>query len=223
MGNNEVNVDREHGPIAPADPGWITWAPYLLVVVVLGLGCYLGVRWWQVESRLETHAEAIAAAEVGPPLKDFELVERSGEPFRSVELRGQVWVASYFFTTCPGACVQLNQRIRQLHNQDDLRDVTWVSITCDPETDSLDALRQYADHYQADPQRWLFCRGDLDDIKQIAFGMGVEVYRKSHKTFVVVVDKRGDVRGVYDAVGDKRDLERLQRRLKQLLAEPYQP
>ena len=79
------------------------------------------------------------------PLKDFELTERSGSPFRSTDMRGRVWVATYFFTTCPGSCIRLNQNIQLMHNLPELKDVTWVSITCDPDTDTLEALRKYAD------------------------------------------------------------------------------
>ena len=95
---------------------------------------------------------------IGPPLKEFELTERSGKPFRSADMRGRVWVATYFFTTCPGNCIRLNRNIQALHNLPELKDVTWVSITCDPDTDTLEALRKYADHWKADPERWLFCR-----------------------------------------------------------------
>ena len=55
----------------------------------------------------------------------------------------------------------------------ELKDVTWVSITCDPDTDTLEALRAYADRWKADPERWLFCRADLDYIQRVANGMKV--------------------------------------------------
>ena len=74
-------------------------------------------------------------------------------------MKGKVWVATYFFTTCPGSCIRLNQNIQFMHNMPELKDVTWVSITCDPDNDTLEVLRKYADRWQADPERWLFCRG----------------------------------------------------------------
>ena len=110
---------------------------------------------------------------VGPPLTEFELTERSGKPFRSADMRGKVWVATYFFTTCPGNCLRLNQNIQLMHNMPELKDVTWVSITCDPDNDTLEALRDYADRWQADPKRWLFCRADLDYTQRVAHGMNL--------------------------------------------------
>ena len=56
-------------------------------------------------------------------------------------MRGNVWVATYFFTTCPGNCLRLNPNIQFMNNLPELKDVTWVSITCDPDTDTLEALR----------------------------------------------------------------------------------
>ena len=80
-------------------------------------------------------------------------------------MRGRVWVASYFFTSCPGQCLRLNANLQVLNADPKLKDVTWVSISCDPDTDTLEALRVYADRFQADPKRWLFCRADLDYVK----------------------------------------------------------
>ncbi|QDU89583.1 hypothetical protein Pla175_29750 [Pirellulimonas nuda] len=111
--------------------------PLVLSALTLCIACYFGFRWWQIESRGWTPVDSIGVLDSGPPLRDFEVTEREGVPLRSQELRGKVWVASFFFTGCPGACAQLNQRIKDLHNDGALQDVTWVSITCDPENDKV--------------------------------------------------------------------------------------
>ena len=104
---------------------------------------YGGWKWWQVQRvRSVDRGEAIPVDAVGPPLTEFELTERSGQPFRSADMKGKVWVATYFFTTCPGNCIRLNQNIKFMHNMPELKDVTWVSITCDPDNDTLAALRE---------------------------------------------------------------------------------
>ncbi|QDU89581.1 hypothetical protein Pla175_29730 [Pirellulimonas nuda] len=51
--------------------------------------------------------------------------------------------------------------------------------------------------------------------------MGVAVHHQSHNTYVIVVDKQGDVRGVFDAVGDDLQVKRLKKRLVELVDEPY--
>ena len=67
-----------------------------------------------------SRGEAIPLAAIGPPLTEFELTERSGKPFRSADMKGKVWVATYFFTTCPGSCIRLNQNIKFMHNMPEL-------------------------------------------------------------------------------------------------------
>jgi len=180
---------------------------------------YGGWTWWRVRQAEAARSLAIAHDYVGPPLTDFELTERSGRPFRSADMRGRVWVVTYFFTTCPGSCLQLNRNIQLLHNMPELKDVTWVSITCDPETDTLEELRIYAERFEADPQRWLFCcRADLDYTKRVARGMKLFLGRRGHQDYAIVMDKAGNMRGVFDATLNS-DCQQLRALLVKLIAE----
>jgi protein SCO1/2 len=174
--------------------------PYWLAFLVLLAASYGGWKWWQVQ-QFQTNREVGGLEFDGPPLEEFELTERSGQPFRSRDMLGKVWVATFFFATCPGACPRLNANIQHLHNLEQLKDVTWVSITVDPVTDTLENLREYADHFQADPERWLFCRGEFDYTRRIGRDfMNVDVSWRGHQDFAVVIDKSGKIRGMYDAI-----------------------
>jgi cytochrome oxidase Cu insertion factor (SCO1/SenC/PrrC family) len=179
---------------------------------------YGGFKWWQLRQWELSRGEAITASTVGPPITEFELTERSGELFRSADMKGKVWVATYFFTTCPGNCIRLNQNIKFMHQLPELKDVTWLSISCDPDNDTLRALREYADRWKADPERWLFARGDLEYVKRVGRGMNVDVYRKGHKDYAIVFDKTGRIRGMFDATS-KSQCERLRTRLLECMAE----
>lgn len=203
--------------VPPPSPG--SMLPFALALAVLFMMAYGAFTWWRVQQRQFVPGEAIVINEIGPPLTEFELTERSGAPFRSTDMRGKVWVATYFFTNCPGSCTRLNQNIKLLHDQPELEDVTWVSITCDPENDTVEALAKYADHFEADPERWLFCRGELDYIKRVGLGMKMDVYRQGHKDYAIVIDKAGKIRGVYNATS-RQDCGAMTRRLKELLKEP---
>ena len=114
--------------------------PHIIAVAILLVAAYGAFKWWQVRQFEQSRGEAIPVAAVGPPLTEFELTERSGKPFRTADMKGKVWVATYFFTTCPGNCIRLNQNIKFMHNMPELKDVTWVSITCDPDNDTVEAL-----------------------------------------------------------------------------------
>jgi cytochrome oxidase Cu insertion factor (SCO1/SenC/PrrC family) len=207
-----------HDNPAPPPPAPGSALPYFLAIAVLFVMAYGAFTWWRVQNWELRRGEAVPINAIGPPLTEFELTERSGEPFRSADMRDKVWVVTYFFTNCPGSCIRLNQNIKLMHDEPALEDVTWVSISCDPDNDTVEALQKYADHYQADPERWLFCRGDLDYVKRVGLGMNMDVYRQGHKDYAIVIDKAGKIRGVYNATS-RSDCQRLQTRLQELLKE----
>lgn len=198
--------------------------PYWLAFAALLAALYGGYKWRQVEQFRQSQGD-IQTVNL-PPLEKFELTERSGQPFRSEEMKGRVWVVSFFFSTCPGSCARLNANIRSLSNLEEIKDVTWVSISVDPAHDTLEVLQKYADNLSADPQRWLFCRGEFDYVKRIAHDLlkvgGVSY--KGHNDMAVVIDKRGEVAGYFNAISTRESLGGVEK-LKECLAEevPAQP
>ena len=192
--------------------------PYWLSLMVLLAASYGGWKWYQV-SQFEARQGVGGVEFAGPPLEDFELPERGGQAFRSADMKGKVWVTTFFFTTCPGPCTRLNERIKYMHNLGELQDVTWVSITVDPKADTIEVLQKYAERFNADPERWLFCRGDLKYIKRVGRDiMKLPVTWQGHNETAVVIDRAGEVRGMYDvtSISQSKKLEIL---LKKCVAE----
>lgn len=172
--------------------------PYWLSLLVLLTASYGGWKWWQVV-QFEQRRAGGGIEGTGPPLLEFELTERSGKMFRSGDMRGSVWVASFFFSTCPGSCKKLNSNIRSFHRREELAEVVWVSISVDPDTDTLPVLRDYAESFEADPQRWLFCRGDFKYVRRIGQDfLALPVLWRDHSDYGVVIDRQGQVRGAYN-------------------------
>jgi cytochrome oxidase Cu insertion factor (SCO1/SenC/PrrC family) len=102
-------------------------------------------------------------------LPDFALTDQRGRPVRRDDLQGKVWVASFIFTNCPDECPLMTAELAQL--QSDLAsipDLRFVSISVDPERDTPALLSQYADRFNADPERWLFLTGDKQAIYRLA-------------------------------------------------------
>jgi protein SCO1/2 len=194
--------------------------PYWLALLVLVGASYGGWKWWQVEQfRARGGTQSGGIVMDGPPLDEFELTECNGQPFRSQDMLGKVWVTTFFFTTCPGACPRLNANIRYLNSLEEIHDVVWVSITVDPDTDTLPVLRTYAEQMQADPERWLFCRGDLDYVQRIGHDiMKLQLGWKGHQDYAVVVDRQGEIRGMFDATSRSQS-QRLRTLLLKCLAE----
>jgi cytochrome oxidase Cu insertion factor (SCO1/SenC/PrrC family) len=200
------------------------WALFfwgLLIVVLAGM---YGIRMY--ERRAEARVEATSAT-VSPPLPavghevaPFTLTERSGQPFDSKQLEGKVWIASFFFANCPGACLVLNGAISQLQKDLQGLDVTFVSITVDPEHDTPEELAKFAPRYTVDPERWFFLTGDMQDIEKLATdSFQVTVKQVTHSDRLILVDREGKVRGTYRA-NDPSQVLLLKQEVKKLVEEP---
>ena len=85
---------------------------------------------------------------VAPP---FHLTAQNGQRFDSKSLEGHVWVADFFFTSCPGPCPLMSKKLGELQRQtSDLPDLKIVSFTVDPATDTPAVLTAYGKHFNAD-------------------------------------------------------------------------
>jgi cytochrome oxidase Cu insertion factor (SCO1/SenC/PrrC family) len=169
---------------------------------------------------------------------DFELVERNGRTVRRDDLKGKVWVASFVFTRCSGPCPQVTGTLARLQSQlAGEPDVVLVTFTVDPDHDRPDVLKAYADNFGADPERWLFLTGPHDEVYHLiqgSFHLGVQRNdgpdanpgtAVTHSTRLVVVDRKGHVRGYFDGrqvdeTGQKvDDLPRVRQTVAALLRE----
>jgi protein SCO1 len=197
-------------------------------VALVGSAAYGSwVAWRNLRSEESQPAQSVAHVAhhvpAGPPIKDFQLVERSGRQFDSKELKGQVWVGSFFFSACPGPCWQMNQALKGVHDEFKDTDLRLISITCDPKNDTPEVLRNYADRFQADPYRWLFLTGDLDYIKKIGRDIFYQdVQEGTHRLSVLVMDRNGKIRGSFDLL-DTAKVAEMKTLLKELLAEKAAP
>ena len=141
-------------------------------------------------------------------LPNFELVNQDAEPFGSSQLSGKIWIADFIFTTCKGPCPIISTRMSELQKPLEKSDVHLVSFSVDPETDTPPVLRTYADKLRKEPFRWDFLTGSKDAIASISrngFKLGISEGEEPgsgpvHSTRFVLVDRRGTIRGYYDAL-----------------------
>ena len=156
---------------------------------------------------------------------DFALTERSGAVVKLADFAGKVWVADFFYTTCPGPCPMLSSRLsevqKELGGETNLR---LVSISTDPEKDTPEVLKLYAKKFEA-KDRWLFLTGEKAGIYGLARdGFKLPIAEPAspggqiiHSTRLILIDQAGAVRGFYEATGETgvRDLVRDIRQLLQ--------
>jgi cytochrome oxidase Cu insertion factor (SCO1/SenC/PrrC family) len=134
----------------------------------------------------------------GDWMTGFTLTERSGKQVQWQDLAGKVRVASFFFSSCPANCLQQNLKVREIQRTYAGKDVVCVSITCDPDIDSPERLREYALKLEAPDNQWLFLTGRLIYIRRVAGELfGVALDKQTHTERLIVCDKWGNIRGSF--------------------------
>lgn len=164
----------------------------------------------------EPDPEFVAPADPAAP---FTLTDQTGAAFSSDQLAGKVWLGAVFFANCPGPCFRENQAIAEILEEIDDPDFLAVSLTCDPENDTPDALRRYAERFKADAGRWKFLTGDMATITRVGQGrLGLVVEVGVHAEKGVVFDRQGKLRGGYSLTDPKR-VELLKKLIREVLAD----
>ncbi|HTP87936.1 MAG TPA: SCO family protein [Bryobacteraceae bacterium] len=151
----------------------------------------------------------LAACHKSPPALDdfgavprFQLTAPDGSTFDSGSLRGKVWVADFFFTSCGSICPMMSSHMH--HIQESVRDVgnaQLVSFSIDPWHDTPAVLTEYAKTYKADPARWHLLTGPqatLQKLDKDVFKLGNVDGSLQHSPRFVLVDRNGHIRGYYD-------------------------
>lgn len=169
-----------------------------LLLLTAGILCLLVANRYRMRSVESAGTTPANPAVLAPTeaLNEFTLTDQTGAPFGTQQLQGQVHVVSFFFATCPSVCRSENQKLQILCERWGDRGVKFVSITCDPETDTPSALNTYARIFNANPEHWKFLTGELQYIRRI----GAEMYsalvdKQTHSERLIVVDRWGQVRG----------------------------
>lgn len=147
-------------------------------------------------------------------LPPFELETETGSSLGLDELHGQIWVADFIFTRCAGTCPVITHEMGEL--QKDLganpadAAVKLVSISVDPDFDTPDVLTKYAKLSNANPARWTFLTGTRDAVRSLVVNgfklpVGEGASKEEpliHSQNLVLVDRAGRVRGIYDGLSD---------------------
>lgn len=134
-------------------------------------------------------------------VSNFQLTDQHGRPFDSSLLSGRIWVADFIFTTCPGPCPMMSERMRQVQTGTaDLPDVRLISFTVDPAHDTPPVLAAYAKHFLAEPERWFFLTGAQDRLNDLglhSFHLNPVDGSLDHSTRFALVDRQGRIRAYY--------------------------
>ena len=177
------------------------WKTTLILIPIITAGLLLWLR------HVEVRALAQRTVSSYGTVTNFELVNQEGQRFGYVQLAGKIWIADFIYTSCPGPCPTISTRMSELQKPLEKTDVHLVSFSVDPEKDTPDVLRGYAEKLQAEPKRWDFLTGPksvIYDLSHNGFKLAVadgsdEAGIPVHSTRMVLVDRHGQIRGYYQA------------------------
>ena len=140
---------------------------------------------------------------------EFELTDRDGKSFSLEDMKGKITVLNFMFTTCRNICpmtiTSMSQDLYKYFESEDL--VQFVSITVDPETDTLERLDQYANNFgiTKENKKWVFLRGDIEKVVELSekgFHLALVKNEKTgiyegHSDRFVLIDTEGNIRSTH--------------------------
>jgi protein SCO1 len=157
-------------------------------------------------------------------VSNLELTNQLGQHVSLEQLKGKVIVADFFFTRCPSICPTLTKNMKGLQDAMKSMDprridtpfVHFISLSVDPERDSVEVLKRYSDKYGVNSDVWWLLTGPKKKIYDFALnelklgiqdGEGVDT-NFIHTERFVLLDKNRVVRGYYNGL-DTADLSKL--------------
>lgn len=144
-------------------------------------------------------------------INDFVLTNQNGELISQEFYQNKIYVADFFFTTCPDICPIMTENMGYLQSElKNQTDVLLVSFSVTPNVDSVDVLRSYADLKKVDDAKWNLFTGSKKEIYELARksflvakndGDGGK-YDMIHTENFVLIDKESRIRGFYDGTNE---------------------
>ncbi len=148
-----------------------------------------------------------AYTEPYPPAPEIDLASGNGTTFRLSEMRGNIILLFFGYTSCPDVCPitlgELKQVLDEL-GENDAKKVQVVFVTVDPGRDSPEAVQKYVDHFDKD---FIGLSGNEAQLQKVWTGYGIfrEIvegtsaagYLVNHTARITLIDQSGNLRLSY--------------------------
>lgn len=171
-----------------------------------------------------TFEDKIQADTIYHTIRDFSFTNQYGETVTQETFRDKIYVADFFFTTCPTICpIMKTQMLRVYEKYKGNPEFGILSHTLDPKHDSVSVLYEFSDRLGVTRDTWHFVTGDMADIYDIGQNSYMVTAREDpdepggilHSGAFLLVDKQRRIRGIYDGTKEDKvdllilDIERL--------------
>lgn len=206
----------------------------ILIVVALIL---LGVGFWLMKPqnqalkklpKLGNHTTDPATGDtIWHSIPNFSFINQDSAVITQEDVKGKIYVADYFFTTCQTICPVMSKQMNRVYEHfKENKDVLILSHSVDPETDQPSQLKNYAAQFDAHSHQWIFLTGDkkeLYDLARNGYLLNATVGDGGPTDFIhtqnfALIDKQRRIRGYYDGL-DSAEVSKLIVDMEQLLKE----
>jgi len=146
---------------------------------------------------------------------DFKLINQNGKTITQEDYKNKIYVVDFFFTSCPTICpIMTNNMVKLQKKFIDNSEIMFLSLSVTPKIDSVEVLRKYADDKGVIDAKWNITTGDKKHIYELARKSYFAVVEQGdgglqdfiHTPNFILVDKKKQIRGVYDGTDDSEIL-----------------
>ncbi len=156
----------------------------------------------------------------------FSFIDQDGQVVTEKDFEDKIYVANFFFATCPDVCPEMNQNMSMVYDKfKDHPEVRFISHTVHPEHDTVPVLKAYSDKLHAKSGKWYFVTGRKSEIYSLAENSYKVTATKGskpadfiHSELLVLIDEKKQVRGYYEG-RDFEQIKKLMDGIKVLLKE----
>lgn len=142
-------------------------------------------------------------------IPNFSFTNQFGDELSSKDVENKIYVANFFFTSCPSICIDLTNNLKIVQNAFD-KEIMILSHSVDPEIDTVERLMKYQEINEIDGSNWFLLRGNIDEIIKMAqlgyFAIAsVDNHIENsliHTENIVLVDTKQRIRGVYNGTSE---------------------
>ena len=170
------------------------------IISIVALMVFLGIGATWVISKANESVQVLPS--VIKEVPEFNMVSHQNKPFNRDSLLNKISVLDFIFTSCPGPCPIMSNNMRTLYNQYKLHsDLQFISITVDPDYDSLEILNLYAEANGVKDDRWKFLHSEIEKVKKLStdgFLFMSDNLPAGHSVKFVLIDEDANIRQYYD-------------------------
>lgn len=145
-----------------------------------------------------------AALKLGDPVPNFTLRDHRGQLFELAGARGKVVAVNFIYTRCPlpEVCPRLASHFARLQKRFAGTEVRLLSVTLDPQYDTVAVLDEYARKWRADGLVWHLLTGELAKVAKVAAQFGMVYWPEqgllTHTSMTGVIDQQGRLRAIIE-------------------------